>query len=143
MRRIADRLRTLAAAADTDALAAELTLVVSTDPAAVVGELVVDCANAVAARSSPLGVEDVFTVFVHDTGGRPVSIDDLEPGIRAALRAIVAELNGDSGARDAEVGLAVAGSSLEALRAITHCLRWSTDLAAGGALPAFSCSLPD
>lgn len=58
-------------------------------------ELVSVIARAVSARATPDG-GDLFTVALAGEADEDVPIDDLQPPVRAVLRAILAELNQDT-----------------------------------------------
>lgn len=101
---------------------------------AVVAELIRVGSRAVRLRVGPTG-EPAFAVDLRDGGNEPVSIDELEPQVRATIRALLADLNGCS--EDAEFQLDLAVRQLDPLtgletvrRALTMTvalLQWSGD----------------
>ncbi|MBN6038479.1 hypothetical protein [Amycolatopsis sp. 195334CR] len=146
-RTMADKLLAQYRTKRTDDLAESLALLVSLDPervacSLVVGELLADCAHRVRqGQEDPLG-DEIFSVFVRTEPGDPVEIDAVSAGCRAALRAIVAHLNGDLFDRDLQVSFAVGGSRHDMLRVIVQCVCWVVDLEAAEPGPVeLSCHL--
>ncbi|GAB3387349.1 hypothetical protein [Amycolatopsis echigonensis] len=91
--------------------------------------LVHRCAAAVTDRFGPQPEDAVFTAVAVDEHAGAADVDDLPPAVRAALRAVLAELNGDFEALEVQLSLAVREPRLTG---VVHCLLW----AAG--LPGFS-----
>ncbi|MBB4689113.1 hypothetical protein [Amycolatopsis jiangsuensis] len=94
--------------------------------ASVLRDLVHRCAATVCDRFGPQPEEVVFTAVAVDETALPADVDELEPGVRAALRAVLAELNGDLPGLNCQLELAARGSGLAA---IVHCLLWTVELA--------------
>ncbi|WP_409186625.1 hypothetical protein F9C11_21275 [Amycolatopsis sp. VS8301801F10] len=82
--------------------------------------LVHRCAAAVHDRFGPRPDKAVFTAVAVGA-----DVDDLAPGVRAALRAVLAELNGDLEAREVQLSLAAREPRLTG---VVHCLLWAADL---------------
>jgi hypothetical protein len=101
----------------------------SVDLAALVARELIDlCAHRFAEHRATAGAEIAYGFVVEDDGGDPVDVDTLPPGPRAALRALVAALNDDHGARDIQVDLATRGTSKEVVAVLIHCLVWTIEL---------------
>jgi hypothetical protein len=96
---------------------------------AVVDELVATSVRVLLTRCGHPGGGELFTVAICDAAGDGAPIDDLEPAVRAVLRAVLAALNGDQDDAAYQIDLALgAGSTQERLRALTHCLGWAIEL---------------
>ncbi|GHF22121.1 hypothetical protein GCM10017786_65460 [Amycolatopsis deserti] len=91
-------------------------------------ELVTVIAREVRARAAPGGA-DLFTVVLSDEGDEGVPIDDLQPPLRAVLRAVLAELNHDSDGLDAQLEF-IAGDPdpCGQIDALIHLVSWAHDL---------------
>jgi hypothetical protein len=98
-------------------------------------ELVAVVARLIKARAGEGG--DVFTVGLTEeitkagghTAEAAVDIDELNPPLRAVLRAVLAELNGDPDATATQLKFASDGSDpLERLDALVHLLSWVDEL---------------
>ncbi|MFI9454066.1 hypothetical protein [Amycolatopsis sp. NPDC052450] len=111
--------------------------------AAVLNELVDRCAATIRARF-PAEPEDLYTVALTDRSGCGVTIDCMPPGPRAALRALLAELAGDSGGRAIQVRLAGDGEATDFVFAVFNLLMWLTELSdtTAGTPPVLSCFTP-
>jgi hypothetical protein len=95
----------------------------------VIGDLVDTSARLLCDRFGPPREGELFTVSLSGEVGVHVRIDDLEPSVRAALRALLSVVNGDRGAGAYQIHLAVDGRPpAEHLRLLTHCLCWTTEL---------------
>ncbi|WP_409463666.1 hypothetical protein [Amycolatopsis sp. GA6-003] len=87
--------------------------------------LVHRCAEAVHDRFGPRPDNAVFTAVAVGADAVAADVDDLAPGVRAALRAVLAELNGDLEAREVQLSLAAREPRLTG---VVHCLLWAADL---------------
>ncbi|ATY13481.1 hypothetical protein CU254_25895 [Amycolatopsis sp. AA4] len=90
--------------------------------------LVQRCAEAVHERFGPRPDDAVFTAVAVGEG-EVADVDDLAPGVRAALRAVLAKLNGDVEGLEAQLSLAAREPRLTG---VVHCLLWAADLPATG-----------
>nr|WP_298176633.1 hypothetical protein [Saccharomonospora sp.] len=82
--------------------------------------------------------ERVFTVDLVDAEDNPAAVDEIDPALRAVLRAVLAQLNDD--VADARFQLSLVGADpepLSRLDALWHVLLWSMVLEGppGGARP--------
>ncbi|OXM71385.1 MULTISPECIES: hypothetical protein [Amycolatopsis] len=91
-------------------------------------ELVTVIAREVRARAAPEGA-DLFTVELSDEGDAGVPIDELQPPLRAVLRAVLAELNHDTDGVDAQLEF-IAGDPdpCGQIDALIHLVSWAHDL---------------
>lgn len=96
---------------------------------AVLIELVDRCARTISTEHRP---DAVFTVALTGDDGRPVRIDDLEPPLRALLRAVLATANDDPGSRNVHIGLIMQDSVAATVDVIGHLLHWLTAGTAAG-----------
>ncbi|MFF5991584.1 hypothetical protein [Prauserella flavalba] len=99
----------------------------------VLRELVAIVARALRERAGADGDEEgVFVVDVFDDEDTTVPIDDVQPALRAVLRAVLASLNDDPADAGFQLGL-VAGDPdpLARLDAALHVLLWA-DVLSGG-----------
>lgn len=116
---VADGLLTATRAGELDQVARLLGEVASGDASArleVLRGLVHRCAAAVAERFGPQSPDEVvFTAGVVDQKNGAVEIDVLEPSARAALRAVLAELNGDPVGLQAQLEFAARDNGLPAM----------------------------
>ncbi|MBB1157451.1 hypothetical protein [Amycolatopsis dendrobii] len=87
--------------------------------------LVHRCAAAVRERFGPQPEDAVFTAVAVGEDAVAADVDDLRPGVRAALRAVLAELNGDFEALEVQLGQAAREPRLTGL---VHCLLWAAGL---------------
>ncbi|WP_019816408.1 hypothetical protein [Saccharomonospora saliphila] len=70
-----------------------------------------------------------FTADLLDTENRPFAIDDVDPALRAVLRAVLARLNGDPGDAAFQLGLVTRDPEpLSRLDAVWHLLLWASVL---------------
>lgn len=115
----------------------------ATTSAAVLNELVDRCAATIRARF-PAAPEDLYTVALTDRSGLGVTIECIPPGPRAALRALLAELAGDSAGRAIQVRLADSGETNDFVFAVFNLLMWLTELSDTTARtpPVLSCFTP-
>ncbi|WP_051165752.1 hypothetical protein [Amycolatopsis orientalis] len=87
--------------------------------------LVHRCCEAVADRFGPQPRDAVFTAVAVGEDAVAADVDELGPGVRAALRAVLAELNGDPEALEVQLGLAAREAGLTG---VVHCLLWAAGL---------------
>jgi hypothetical protein len=109
--------------------------------AAVVSELAGLCACAVAAHCPSAGADTTFGVLIENDLAVAVDVDALPPGVRAALRALLAALNDDRCSQDIQAELATRGDRNEVALVLAHCLLWLVELveAPRTDLPSLSC----
>jgi hypothetical protein len=108
-------------------------------PAAVVDALAGMCADAIAVRWPAAG-DAIYTAEIEDEQGGPVAVDRLPPGVRGALRAVLAALNGDRFDSAVQAELATSGSPADIAQVILHCLGWLLELdEERGTPPSLSC----
>jgi hypothetical protein len=109
--------------------------------AAVVSELAGLCACAVAAHCPSAGAGTAFGVLIENELAVTVGVDALPPGLRAALRALLAALNDDHCAQEIQADLATRGGRDEVALVLAHCLLWLLELAEAPLtdLPSLSC----
>jgi hypothetical protein len=109
--------------------------------AAVVSELAGLCACAVSAHCPTAGADTTFGVQVENELAVTVGVDALPPGLRAALRALLAALNDDRSAQAIQADLATRGGRDEVALVLAHCLLWLVELteAPTSDLPSLSC----
>ena len=91
-------------------------------------ELVTTVAQQVRAQAAA-GDGDLFTVALTGEGDEDVGIDDVQPPLRAVLRAVLAELNDDSD--DAAAQLAFIATDPDPrgqADALVHLVAWAHDL---------------
>ncbi|MFD4197302.1 hypothetical protein [Amycolatopsis thermoflava] len=91
-------------------------------------ELVAVIAREVRARAAPEGA-DLFTIALSDETDEAVPIDDLQPPLRAVLRAVLAELNQDGAGLAAQLEF-IAGDPdpCGQIDALIHLVSWAHDL---------------
>ncbi|WAL66894.1 hypothetical protein ORV05_03570 [Amycolatopsis cynarae] len=137
-RRLADQLIDVVENRDFDGLAGLVPQVVgSRAPEShlfrpLLAELVVAVAELIRLRTGTSEVHETFTVGLFDEGNRALDIDELQPPLRAMLRAVLAELNGD--AEDARIQLEFAASDPDVagrVDALLHLARWVRELRPG------------
>ncbi len=109
-------------------------------PASVADELVGRCTTAIRTRHR-VDASTIFTVVVEDERGERAEVERLPPGVRAAMRALLAALNHDAASRDIQVELATRGTPADVVGVLAHLLVWIAELAdpAAAPLPALSC----
>jgi hypothetical protein len=109
-------------------------------PAAVVAELTGMCAEIITSRW-PVAEEAIYTAEIEDERAGTVAVDRLPPGVRGALRAVLAALNGDHFDSVVQAELATSGEPGEIAEVILHCLAWLLELdeAQGAPPPPLSC----
>jgi hypothetical protein len=144
VRQFTDELLDAATAGAYDDVAEALAVLARADsahvPAAVAGELVGRCTAAVRTHHDA-DAAAVFTVVVEDERGQLVAVEQLPPGPRSAMRALLAALNHDAASCDIHVELATRGTPADVVGVLTHLLVWIAELAepSTAALPALSC----
>jgi hypothetical protein len=123
----ARRLIHLGRARDRDALTRSLAAVAehgNRNPAyfrLIVGELIRLGAGAVRVRAEPVTDEAVFMVQLRDGVDHEVPIDDLDPPVRAMVRALLAYLNECSDDADFQLDLAVPDNDpVSAMEVVLH-----------------------
>lgn len=123
---------------DTDGLAGLLSDLVGTcapqrhlfEP--VLRELVVVIVRALERRAgtAEAAVGDTYAVDLWDSADGPVAIDQVQPALRAMLRAVLAALNEDSGDSRFQLGLVLDDPDpLARVDALLHALVWADGLA--------------
>lgn len=90
---------------------------------AIVGELIGLGAGAVRVRAGPVTDEAIFMVQLRDGVDRDVSIDELDPPIRAMVRALLAYLNESSDDAAYQLDLAVPDTDpVSAMEVVLHAM---------------------
>ncbi|WP_414937919.1 hypothetical protein [Amycolatopsis sp. cmx-11-51] len=97
-------------------------------PAMVARELIDSCASVISRHRVCTDDRTLHSFIVENDCAESVDVDTLPPGPRAALRALVATLNGDESARDIQVGFATRGTPKEVVTVLIHCLIWTLEL---------------
>lgn len=98
------------------------------------GELVGAVAGLIRTRDGD-GDGGTFTLGLTDEsdGATQVYIDELDPAVRAVLRAVLADLNGDAESAATQVGFASGDpNSMRRLDALIHLLMWVNHLHPAG-----------
>ncbi|NIH87446.1 hypothetical protein [Amycolatopsis granulosa] len=91
-------------------------------------ELVAVIARGVLTRARPDG-GDLFTVALSDEGEGDVPIDDVQPSLRAVLRAVLAELHGDAAGVATQLEFIAADPDPSGqVDALVHLVAWAQDL---------------
>ncbi|MET0133066.1 MAG: hypothetical protein ABW215_05685 [Kibdelosporangium sp.] len=92
----------------------------------VVGELISAAVQMVAVRADARPAETLFAVDIRDDEDHEVVIDQLEPPMRATIRALLAELNGHPDEARFQLELALRDIDIEAtLEVVVHALLWT------------------
>jgi hypothetical protein len=102
------------------------------DPAVTAKNLVVMLFSESSQLVSELGAGDAIPVRmqVFDAEGQELSIDDADPPVRTAVRALLAEVHGDSDAARAQVEIALANADVAEMNTVVlQALRWTVRLA--------------
>ncbi|MEU3627847.1 hypothetical protein BS329_09160 [Amycolatopsis coloradensis] len=97
-------------------------------PILVARELIDSCASVIVRHRMSTDDDVLYSFIVENERAESVDVDNLPPGPRAALRALVATLNGDESACDIQVALATRGTPEEAVTVLIHCLMWTLEL---------------
>ncbi|PXY27571.1 hypothetical protein [Prauserella muralis] len=136
VRGLAETLLSVARTGDMDALAPLVTRMVGANGPQrhlfepVLLELVAMIVRILRRRSEYADNEgDLYAVELLDADDRDVGIDQLQPALRATLRAVLATLNAD--ADDARFHVSLVSSDpdpLARLDAVAHALRWANTL---------------
>lgn len=88
-----------------------------------------ECSGMVAALGS--GGATPVKMQVFDEDGQEVPIDDADPPVRTAIRALLAEVHGDQEAAAEQIEIALAnGAPQELATVVLQALRWTVKLAA-------------
>lgn len=88
-----------------------------------------ECSAMVAALGN--GGVTPLQVQVYDAGGTEVTIDDVEPAVRTAVRTLLAEVQGNPADAEQQVQIAMSSASQEDLVSLMiQALRWTLRLAA-------------
>ncbi|MDQ0379433.1 hypothetical protein [Amycolatopsis thermophila] len=91
-------------------------------------ELVTVTARLVRDRAAP-DAGDLFTVALADEDAGDVQIDELQPPLRAVLRAVLAELNHDAAGVDAQLEFITGDPDpCGQVDALVHLVSWAHDL---------------
>lgn len=104
----------------------------SPDSAAAAKNLVVMLFAESSQLVAQLGAGDAIPVRmqVFDADGQELSIDDADPPVRTAVRALLAEVHGDSDAARAQVDIALANADTAEMNTVVlQALRWTVRLA--------------
>ncbi|WP_277068755.1 hypothetical protein [Saccharomonospora viridis] len=132
VRDLAERLTDATRHDDVDTLAALLASIVDRNAVLaefyepVLAKFVVDVARTLRYRFGDEDADNVFTVDLMDGQENPVAIDELDPALRAVLRAVLAQLNGDDDDARFQLSLVEADPEpLSRLDALWHVLLWS------------------
>lgn len=90
--------------------------------------LFAECSAMVGALGS--GGATPVKMQVFDEDGREVQIDDADPPVRTAIRALLAEVHGDQEAASEQIEIALAnGAPQELATVVLQALRWTLKLA--------------
>ncbi|MFD2396389.1 hypothetical protein ACFSVJ_05450 [Prauserella oleivorans] len=85
-----------------------------------------------ASRPTDGGEDDLYYVDVLDVDDEPVDIDEVQPALRAVLRAVLAGLNANAGDVRFQIGLVTEDPDpLARLDAVVHALLWANALGCG------------
>jgi hypothetical protein len=96
------------------------------EPYLVVGELISAAVQMVSLRAGEMPAHTLFAVDIRDDGDEAVAIDNLEPPLRATVRALLAELNGHPEDARFQLELALRDIDVEAtLEVVVHALLWT------------------
>lgn len=137
VRGLTDRLLTVTRTDDVDGLSALLASLVTSDGRLrhlyepVLAELVASAATALRTRVSSVGDTGSFTAEVVNADDDTVPIDEVDPALRAVLRAVLAQLGDDPA--DVRFQLALVAADPEPvarLDALWHALLWASMLEA-------------
>jgi hypothetical protein len=92
----------------------------------VVGELIRAAVQMVSVRADAKPAETLFAVDIRDDDDHAVVIDQLDPPLRATVRALLAELNGHPEDAEFQLELALRDIDMEAtLEVVVHALLWT------------------
>lgn len=87
-----------------------------------------ECSAMVAALGN--GGATPLKVQVYDAGGDEVTIDDVEPAVRTAVRTLLAEVQGNAADAEQQVHIAMSSASQEEVVSLMiQALRWTLRLA--------------
>jgi hypothetical protein len=90
--------------------------------------LFAECSSMVGSLGS--GGATPVKMQVFDEEGREVQIDDADPPVRTAIRALLAEVHGDQDAASEQIEIALAnGAPQELATVVLQALRWTLKLA--------------
>ncbi|GLZ29945.1 hypothetical protein Lesp02_21350 [Lentzea sp. NBRC 105346] len=90
--------------------------------------LFAECSSMVGSLGS--GGATPVKMQVFDEDGREVQIDDADPPVRTAIRALLAEVHGDQEAASEQIEIALAnGAPQELATVVLQALRWTLKLA--------------
>ncbi|TLW91233.1 hypothetical protein FFT09_18410 [Saccharomonospora piscinae] len=93
----------------------------------VLAELVAAVSASLGRRAGAPARGDVFTADLTDADDEALAVDELDPALRAVLRAVLAQLNGDPDDSRFQIGLVRADPEpLSRLDALWHALLWVT-----------------
>lgn len=135
VRGLAERMVTVVRGADFETLAVQLASVVGAraprrhlfEP--LLAELVAIVVRGLEARTGTPRCAGMFTVELRNADDEPVGIDEIDPALRAALRAVLAELNDDPDNARFQTELVAADPDPTArLDAVWHALLWASVL---------------
>lgn len=145
VRSLTDRLLSVARVGDLDGLAAQLATLIGSDAPRrqlfepVLLELVSTVVTTLRSRASRPADPDadpdpdeLYYVDVLDADDEVVDIDEVQPALRAVLRAVLAGLNANAGDVRFQVGLVGEDPDpLARLDAVVHALLWANALGGG------------
>jgi hypothetical protein len=127
------RLVNLARDGDLDAVVGSLTLLGYADPGQrdrlrqVLATLIEATAALLLLHAEPSPDYGMFGVDLRSQDGSSVHIDELDPPVRATIRALLAAVNGHPEDAADQVALAVSGSTLATAEAVVMALRWTVN----------------
>lgn len=103
--------------------------IVGSDTRMIVGQLVSASAEMMLLRVGSAPDDVTYAVDLRDDDEFKVSIDELEPPLRATVRALLAELNGRSEEADFQLDLALREQNVPTtLDVVVHSLLWTIGL---------------
>jgi hypothetical protein len=127
------RLVNLARDGDLDAVVGSLTLLGYADPEPrdrlrqVLATLIEATASLLLQQAEPSPEYGMFGVDLRGQDGSSVQIDELDPPVRATIRALLAAVNGHPEDAADQVALAVSGSTRATAEAVVMALRWTVN----------------
>jgi hypothetical protein len=127
------RLVNLARQGQVDAVVGSLSLLGYADPAQrerlrrILGTLIDATSTMLLQHAEPAAETGMFAVDLTDSDGSTVDIDELEPPVRATIRALLASVNGCPEDAADQVTLAVAGELRATAEVVVMALRWAVN----------------
>jgi hypothetical protein len=92
----------------------------------IVSELISAAVEMVSKRAGEMPAHTLFAVDIRDEGDEAIAIDHLDPPLRATIRALLAELNGNPEDARFQLELALRDIDAEAtLEVVVHALLWT------------------